>query len=121
MFVDDLLEYSAFFCAVLNTRTGGGGAKNALPSGFSRIAEKRRRAAPPFFQYLLRIELDTLCKNFNPRSPKVRSPGQVKVKNGFLTLRLRSGHTRYPIGFKPSVFHRMIDTYNLYISDFLYL
>ena len=34
----------------------GGGAKNALPSGFSRIAEKRRRAAPPFFQYLLRIE-----------------------------------------------------------------
>ena len=97
---------------------GGGGAKNALPSGISRIAEKRRRAAPPFFQYLLRIELDTLCKNFNPRSPKVRSPGQVKVKNGFLTLRLRSGHTRCPIGFKPSVFHKMIDTYNLYISDF---
>ena len=32
-----------------NTRTGGGGAKNALPSGFSRIAEKRRRAAPPIF------------------------------------------------------------------------
>ena len=97
---------------------GGGGAKNALPSGFSRIAEKRRRAAPPFFQYLLRIELHTLCQNFNPGSPKVRSPGQVKVKNGFLTLRLCSGHTRYPIGFKPSVFHKMTDTYNLYISDF---
>ena len=102
----------------LNTRTGGGGAKNALPSGFSRIAEKQRRAAPPFFQYLLRIELHTLCQNFNPRSPKVRSPGQVKVKNGFLNLRLRSGHTRYPIGFKPSVFHKITDTYNLYISDF---
>ena len=100
------------------TRALEGGAKNALPSGFSRIAEKRRRAAPPFFQYLLRIELDTLCKNFNPRSPKVRSPGQVKVKNGFLTLRLRSGHNRYQIGFKPSAFHRIIDTYNLYISDF---
>ena len=99
----------------------GGGAKNAHPSGFSRIAEKRRRAAPPFFQYLLTIEFDTLCKNFSPRSPKVRSPGQVKVKNGFLTLRLRSGHTRYPIGFKPSAFHKVIDTYNLYISDFLYL
>ena len=96
----------------------GGGAKNAHPSGFSRIAEKRRRAAPPFFQYLLTIEFDTLCKNFSPRSPKVRSPGQVKVKNGFLTLRLRSGHTRYPIGFKPSAFHKVIDTYNLYISDF---
>ena len=108
----------------INTRTGGGGgggAKNAHPSGFSRIAEKRRRAAPPFFQFLLTIELDTLCKNFSPRSPKVRSPGQVKVKNGFLTLRLRSGHIRYPIGFKPSAFHKVIDTYNLYISDFLYL
>ena len=106
----------------INTRTGGGGgAKNAHPSGFSRIAGKRRRAAPPFFQYLLTIEFDTLCKNFSPRSPKVRSPGQVKVKNGFLTLRLRSGHTRYPIGFKPSAFHKVIDTYNLYISDFLYL
>ena len=97
------------------------GAKNAHPYGFSRIAEKRRRAAPPFFQYLLTIKFDTLCKNFSPRSPKVRSPGQVKVKNGFLTLRLRSGHTRYPIGFKPSVFHKVIDIYNLYISDFLYL
>ena len=100
------------------TRALEGGAKNALPSGFSRIAEKRRRAAPPFFQYLLTIEFHTLCENFNPRSPKVRSPGQVKVKNGFLTLRLRSGHTRYPIGFKPSAFHKVIDTYNLYISDF---
>ena len=101
-----------------NTRTGGGGAKNVHPSGFSRITEKRRRAAPPFFQYLLTIEFDTLCKNFSPRSPKVKSPGQVKVKNGFLTLRLRSGHTRYPIGFKLSAFHKVIDTYNLYISDF---
>ena len=106
--------------AKVNTRTGGG-AKNAHPSGFSRIAEKRRRTAPPFFQYLLTIEFDTLCKNFSTRSPKVRSPGQVKVKNGFLTLRLRSGHTRYPIGFKPSAFHKVIETYNLYIPDFWYL
>ena len=103
------------------TRALEGGGGNALPSGISRIAEKQRRAWPPFFQYLLRIELDNLCKNFNPRSPKVRSPDQVKVKNGFLTLRLRSGHTRCLIGFKPSVFHKMIDTYNLYISDFWYL
>ena len=103
-------------CLVFNTRTGGGGAKNAHPFGFSRIAEKRRRAAPPLFQYLLTIEFYTLYKNFNPRSPKVRSPGQVKVKNGSLTLRLRNGHTRYLIGFKPSAFHKVIDTYNLYIS-----
>ena len=126
-FLAVLMLLIVFFLAVLmllivfifNTRTGGGGgAKNALSSGFSRIAEKRRRAPPPFFQYLLRIELHTFCKNFNPRSPKVRLPGQVKVKNGFLTLRLRSGHTRNPIGFKPSVFHKITATYNLYISDF---
>ena len=84
----------------------GEGAKYAHPSGFSRIAEKRRRATSPFFQYLLTIELDTLCENFNSRSRKVRSPGQVKVKNVFLTLRVRSGHTRYPIGFKPSAFQQ---------------
>ena len=107
--------------AALTRALEGGGQKMPSPPVFSRIAEKRRRAAPPFFQYLLRIELHTLCQNFNSRSPKVRSPGQVKVKNGFLTLRLRSGHTRYPIGFKPSVFHKMTDTYNLYISDFWYL
>ena len=113
-------EYLVFHIIVFKslTRALEGGAKNAHPSGFSRIAEKQRRAAPPFFQYLLTIEFDTLCKNFSLRSSKVRSPGQVKVKNGFLTLRLRSGHTRYPIGFKPSAFHKVIDTYNLFISDF---
>ena len=105
----------------LHAHWRGGGAKNAHPSGFSRVTEKRRRAAPPFFQYLLTIELDTLCKNLSLRSPKVRLPGQVKVKNGFLNLRLRSGHSMYPIGFKRSAFHEVIDTYNLYISDFWYL
>ena len=103
------------------TRALEGGQKMPTPPVFREIAEKRRRAAPPFFQYLLTIEFDTLCENFSPMSPKVRSPGQVKVKNGFLTLRLRSGHTRYPIGFKPSAFHKVVDTYNLSISDFLYL
>ena len=34
--------------ARVNTRTGGG-QKMPTPPGFSRIAEKRRRAAPPFF------------------------------------------------------------------------
>ena len=34
---------------------GGGGKKNALTSGFSRIAEKRRRAAPPFFSTCLEL------------------------------------------------------------------
>ena len=103
------------------TRALEGGGKKCHPLRFFADGGKTAARSAAIFQYLLRIKLDTLCKNFNPRSPKVRSPGQVKVKNGFLTSRLRSGNTTYPIGFKPSVFHKMIDTYNLYISDFLYL
>ena len=34
---------------VVNPRPAGGGRLNAPPSGFSRIAKKRRRAAPPGF------------------------------------------------------------------------
>ena len=97
------------------------GGKKCPPLRFFADSGKTAARSPQFFQYLITIEFDTLCKNFSPRSPNVRSPGQVKVKNGFLTLRLRSGHTRYPIGVKPSAFHKVIDTYNLYISDFLYL
>ena len=117
-----LITSPAFFWNNSLTRALEGGGGNALPSGFSRIAEKRRRAAPPFFQCLLRIKLDTLCKNFNSRSPN-SSGHQVRSnsKTGFWLWGLRSGHTRCPISFKPSVFHKMIDAYNLYISDFWYL
>ena len=59
------------------------GAKNALPSSFSRIAEKRWRAAPPFFQYLLTIELDTLCKNFSPGHQRSGHQVRSKSKTGF--------------------------------------
>ena len=108
--------------ARVNTRTGGaGGGQKCPPLRFFADSGNTAARSAAIFQYLLRIELHNLCKNFNPRSPKVRSPGQVKVKNGFLTLRLRSGHTRYPIGFNPLAFHKIIDTYNLYISDVRYL
>ena len=90
------------------------------PPVFCEWRKKQRRSAPLFLQCLLTIEIDTLCKNFNLRSPKIRSPGQVKVKNGFLTFRLRSGHTSYPIGFKPSAFHKVVDTYN-FLSRILYI
>ena len=56
-----------------STRTGRGGGKICPSLSFSRIAEKRRRATPPFFQYLLAIKLDTLCKKFQPQVTK----GQV--------------------------------------------
>ena len=56
----------------------GGGVILITPTGFSRIAKKRRRAAPPFFAYLLIHQFRTLPENFSPRSSQVRSPGQVK-------------------------------------------
>ena len=92
---------------IFNTRTGGGGGGQNMPLP---LAGEQRR-----------IEQDTLCKNFSPMSPKVRSPGQVKVKNGFLTLRLRNGHTIYPIGFKLSACNKITDTYNFYIWDIWYV
>ena len=110
------LSLSCFSLLELTRALEGGKICPSLQ--FFTDSGKTAARSAAIFQYLLTIELDTLCKNFNSRSPKVRSPGQVKVKNGFLILRLRSGHTRYPIGFKPSAFHKTIDTYNLYISDF---
>ena len=71
----------AFSCIqnhLLNPRPAGGGAFERPPSGFSRIAKKRRRAAPPGvhppYPHLFR----NFCENFGPRPCEVRSPGQVK-------------------------------------------
>ena len=39
---------SGAYAALVNPRTGGGGVDfNPPPSGFSQIAKKRRRVAPP--------------------------------------------------------------------------
>ena len=38
------------------------------PEGRAFFAPHPPPVRVPFFQYLLTIELDTLCKNFNPRS-----------------------------------------------------
>ena len=55
-----------------------GGCLNTPLSGFSPIAGKRRRSAPPFLAQLFIHLFRTLCENFRPRSLKVRSPGHVK-------------------------------------------
>ena len=66
----------ALRCAV-NTRRYGGVDINP-PSGFSKIAEKRRRAAPPFLAYLFLDQFRDFPENFKLMSYQVRSPGQVK-------------------------------------------
>ena len=62
---------------VFNPRTPGGLISAPPPCGFSSIAKKRRREAPPNLAQLLRHQLYTMCEIFDPRSSKVRSPGQV--------------------------------------------
>ena len=52
---------------------------------------KRRRASPPFFPYLLTIELDTLCKNFTAR--KITYPN---YPNLLLLEQPTFGPQRYP-------------------------
>ena len=85
---------------LINTRTGGG-AKYAS-SGFSRIAEKRRRAAPPNLQYLMTYELHAFCENFDPRSAKARSLGWVNWPDPFWTLRSCHGDSGSSNGLKLS-------------------
>ena len=58
----------------INPRPAGGGRLNAPPSGFSRIAKKRRRAAPP---------------GFHPPYPPIFSATFVKISG---QGHVRSGH-----------------------------
>ena len=66
------------YIQTFNPRPAGGGRLNAPPSGFSRIAKKRRRAAPPGFHPPYPHLFRNFCENFGPRPCEVRSPGQVK-------------------------------------------
>ena len=61
----------------INPRRAGGVFERP-PPGFSQIAGKRRRGAPPFLAQLFIHLFRTLCENFRPRSLMVRSPGHVK-------------------------------------------
>ena len=77
------LWYSKRICLTVNPRTAGG-AHNMCPPppiGFSQIAEKWRRAAPPNLVCLFIHPLRILCKNFGPRSYQVRSPDHVKWRH----------------------------------------
>ena len=61
----------------LNPRPDGGGGVES-PLRFFEDSEKRRRAAPLFFAYLISNPFQTFPKNYVPRSSQVRSPAQVK-------------------------------------------
>ena len=62
---------SSFLMSFNQRPTGGGGGVWTRP-------KKRGRAAPPFFAQLFGQLFRNFPENFRSRSPKVRSPGQVK-------------------------------------------
>ena len=80
-------------CPVLTRALlGGGGGRLSAPSGFSRLAKIRRRAAPPGFHPPYPHLFRNFCENFDPMSCEVRSPGQVKWPNYKITFQSRHGY-----------------------------
>ena len=79
--------WSLFWYTSLLTRALlGGGRLNAPPSGFSRIAKKRRRAAPPGFHPPYPPSFPQLLWKFRPKAMwgQVTRSGQVtQLQNNF--------------------------------------
>ena len=100
---------------------GGGGVFTPPPSGFSRISQKRRRAAPPFLVHVFLHHFRTCCENFRPRPFKVRSPGHVKWPYLRKSSKARYSYTDWTITLKLSAIDMSNSMYKMYISDFWYL
>ena len=88
------------------------------PIGFSGMAVKRRRVAPPFFAYLFIHQFCTLPENSSPRSPQVRSPGQVKWTYLKKYLGFCRDYSFWVINMKLSGVYKGICTYKTHISEF---
>ena len=112
MYVPTLFEF-------VNPRRAGGVLEHP-PSGFSQIAEKRRRGAPPFLAQLFIHLFRTLCEKFGPRSLKVRSPSHVKWPHLRKSLNVRHSYTEWPISLKLSAINIRTSIYETYISEFWY-
>ena len=59
-------------------------------------------------------------KNYRPRSPKVRSPGQVKWPHLMKSLNARQRYTDWTIALKLSAIDIHTSIYETYISEFWY-
>ena len=90
------------------------------PWGFSGMAGKRRRAAPPNFAQLFEHQFSTLCWKVDFRSSEVRSPGHFKWPCLPKCLWSYKSRSFYLNGLKLAGFYKIISTYNLCISYFLH-
>ena len=83
---------------------GGGGVEHPSWVFFAQLSGQ-------FFRNFL--------DNFRAKSPKVRSPGQVKWPHLRKNSQSRHGHSGWEKYLKPSGFGILPSTYNLYISYFI--
>ena len=91
------------------------------PCGFSQIAGKRRRAAPPNFAYLFSQHFRTLCENFDPMWPKFRSLDQFEWPNHIKSFNLHQSYNCWAIDMKLSGLSEGDSIDKTYISEFWYL
>ena len=98
----------------------GGRRLNAPPSGFSRIAKIRRRAAPPCFHPPYPSSFPQLLWKFRPNAMwgQVTRSGQVTQLQ--ITFQSRHGHNVSGKVMKLSEYDEVISAYKTYISDFWY-
>ena len=87
-----------------------------LPLRLSRIAKIGGAARRRVFTYLTRVFRNS-CKNFDPRSCKVSSPGQVKCATA-TAFQTRHGYNVLGKVMKLSEYDKVINAYKTYISDF---
>ena len=116
-------RYIYIYIYIFNPRTGGGGVDFNPPWGFSQIARKRRRVAPPNLPELFSQQFDTFPKKMT-RWPQ-RSRDQVGLNDltsscVFRSLTSCQGHTSDPNSLKLAWYSKGTGVYNLSISDFLY-
>jgi len=107
-------------CHTLNfSLPRGGGRLTAPPGGFSEIAEKRQRAAPPNVRYLFLDQFYILCEHFNLIRGQVTDLGLFTSPNLKNILRSCHSHSLLLITLPLSGFHEATIPYNWFISDFL--
>ena len=104
----------------LNPRlAGGGGGAFERPLRFFEDSENTAaQSAAGFSPTLPPHVFRNFCENFDPRSCKIRSPGQVKWPNYKITFQSRHGYNVSGKVMKLLEYDEVISAYKTYISDF---
>ena len=91
-----------------------GGFERPPPLRFFEDSENMPKGFHPPYPHVFR----NFCKNFDPMSCKVRSPGQVKWPNYIITFQSRHGYNVSGKVMKLSEYEEVISAYKTFILDF---